>query len=68
MRTHSYMVHGPSPLLICAWSLQFRDVPIHIISESYGGKMAAGFALAISRAVNKEDLKLDFRYEPNSLS
>ena len=41
--------------------LQFRDVPLHIISESYGGKMAAGFALAISRAVDREDLKVDFR-------
>lgn len=40
---------------------QYRKVPLHIISESYGGKMAAEFALAITKAQAAGSLDVDFR-------
>jgi hypothetical protein len=42
--------------------VQFIGAPLHIVSESYGGKMAAGFARAIIDAQAREDLKVNFRY------
>lgn len=42
--------------------MQFVDTPLHIVSESYGGKMAAGFVRAIIDAQAREDLKVNFRY------
>ncbi len=42
--------------------LQYRDRPLHIVSESYGGKMAAEIARAIVDAQAQEDLKVNFRY------
>lgn len=38
--------------------LQFRDVPLYVVCESYGGKMGAEFAQAIVSA--QEDFKVDF--------
>ena len=39
-------------------------MPLHIISESYGGKMAAEFSLAIAAAQAERDVEVDFRCDP----
>ena len=36
-------------------------MPLHIVSESYGGKMAAEFALAIAAAQAERNMEVDFR-------
>ncbi|CAL8470937.1 g10479 [Coccomyxa elongata] len=40
---------------------EYIDTPLHIVSESYGGKMAAELARAIVHAQETEDLKVNFR-------
>lgn len=36
---------------------EFRTVPLHIFSESYGGKMAPEFALELYKAIEREEIE-----------
>ncbi|XP_048179838.1 retinoid-inducible serine carboxypeptidase [Corvus hawaiiensis] len=40
---------------------EFQTIPFYIFSESYGGKMAAGVALELHKAVQKGTIKCNFR-------
>ncbi len=39
----------------------FREVPLYIFSESYGGKMTAGFAQALYKAIQDKELQCNFK-------
>uniref|UniRef100_A0A669PW60 Carboxypeptidase n=1 Tax=Phasianus colchicus TaxID=9054 RepID=A0A669PW60_PHACC len=39
---------------------EFQSIPFYIFSESYGGKMAAGIALELHKAVQKGSIKCNF--------
>ncbi|XP_048820877.1 retinoid-inducible serine carboxypeptidase [Lagopus muta] len=39
---------------------EFQNVPFYIFSESYGGKMAAGIALELHKAVQEGSIKCNF--------
>ncbi|XP_071430035.1 retinoid-inducible serine carboxypeptidase isoform X2 [Pithys albifrons albifrons] len=39
---------------------EFQTIPFYIFSESYGGKMAAGIALELHKAVQKGTIKCNF--------
>ncbi|XP_075153122.1 retinoid-inducible serine carboxypeptidase-like [Haematobia irritans] len=40
---------------------EFEDVPLHIFCESYGGKMAPEFALELYYAIQRNELKSNFK-------
>lgn len=40
---------------------EFETVPLHIFSQSYGGKMAANFALKLYNAIQRGELKSNFK-------
>lgn len=42
-------------------SPEFEKVPLHIFSESYGGKMAAEFAYELDKAIKAGTIKCDLR-------
>ncbi|XP_063701657.1 retinoid-inducible serine carboxypeptidase-like [Culicoides brevitarsis] len=42
-------------------SPEFENVPLHIFSESYGGKMAAEFAYELDKAIKAGTIKCDLR-------
>uniref|UniRef100_F6TEK3 Carboxypeptidase n=1 Tax=Ornithorhynchus anatinus TaxID=9258 RepID=F6TEK3_ORNAN len=39
---------------------EFQTVPFYIFSESYGGKMAAGIALELHKAIQRDGIKCNF--------
>ena len=40
---------------------QFKKIPLHIFSESYGGKMAAQFALTLDRAIRAKKIECNLQ-------
>ncbi|XP_061386385.1 retinoid-inducible serine carboxypeptidase-like [Musca vetustissima] len=40
---------------------EFEDVPLHIFSQSYGGKMAPEFALELYEAVQREEIRSNLK-------
>lgn len=40
---------------------EFKTVPLHIFCESYGGKMAAEFALELDRAIKKGEIESNLK-------